>query len=127
MKRIIHTDKAPEAIGPYNQAVESGDTIYVSGQIAIDPESGDLQSDDIATETHQVLQNLQAILEASGSSLANILHCTIYVKNIDDYDKINDVYSHYFPSDLAPARALVEVSRLPKNVNVEMTVIAEKL
>lgn len=127
MKRIIHTDKAPEAIGPYNQAVETGSTLYLSGQIALHPESGELQTSDIESETHQVLQNIQAILEASGSSLAGILMCTIFVRNMNDYDRINKIYSHYFPAKTAPARALVEVSRLPKDVNIEITVVAEKL
>ena len=127
MKHIIHTDSAPEAIGPYNQAVESNGTIYLSGQIALHPETGELINDDIESETHQVLQNVQAVLEAGGSSLANVLMCTIFIRNMEDYERINQIYSHYFPADTAPARALVEVSRLPKNVNIEITVIAEKL
>ena len=127
MKKIIHTDSAPKAIGPYNQAVESGDTLYLSGQIALDPETGQLNNKDIESETHQVLQNIQAVLEAGGGSMASVLMCTIFVSSMDDYERINQVYSHYFPAESAPARALVEVSRLPKDVSIEIAVVAEKL
>lgn len=125
MKRIIKTDQAPAAIGPYNQAIVVDGTVYVSGQIAIDPETGQCETLNIETETHQMLQNVQAVLEAAGSSLANVLSCTIYVTNMDHYSAVNMIYSQYFPQEQAPARALVEVSRLPKNMNIEISVIAK--
>ncbi len=111
-------------IGPYNQAVSLGNLLFVSGQIAIDPATGDLVLDNIETETHRVLQNLRAILDASGSSLQQVLKATVFVKDINMFSRINAVYGEYFLPEFAPARELVQVSELPKFVNVEISVIA---
>ena len=122
-KSVIETPKAPAPIGPYNQAIESGNMLFVSGQIAIDPESGDMLTQDIVTETHQVMKNIGAILEEAGTGYGNIVKCSIFVKNMDDFAVINEAYGQYF-NDNAPARETVEVSRLPKDVNVEISCIA---
>ena len=111
-------------IGPYNQAVSLGNLLFVSGQIAIDPPTGNLILDDIETETHQVMKNLRAILDASGSSLQQVLKATVFVKDINMFSRINAVYGEYFKPEFAPARELVQVSELPKFVNVEISVIA---
>ncbi|SRR6056297_17319 len=124
MKDIISTDKAPKAIGPYNQATVHGQTLYVSGQIAINPETDDWEGGDIEAQTHRVLKNLKAVLEAGGSAMEHVLHCTIYVRDMADYPRINNVYSDYFPAKSAPARALVAVAGLPKDALIEMTAIA---
>jgi 2-iminobutanoate/2-iminopropanoate deaminase len=121
---IISTEKAPQAIGPYNQATVHGHTLYVSGQIAIDPETNSWEGGDIEAQTHRVLKNLRAVLEAGGASLETVLHCTIFVRDMADYPKINDIYASYFAAERAPARALVEVSGLPKDARIEMTAIA---
>jgi len=123
-KKIISTDTAPKAIGPYNQAVVFNQMVFVSGQIAIDPETGQINHQDIKTETTQVLKNLEAILIAAGSTLKKVLKVTIFVKNMQDYERINAVYSHYFAGEFSPARELVEVSALPKYVNIEISAIA---
>jgi len=125
MKRIIYTDKAPAPIGPYSQAVESGGFIFVSGQIPIDPLTGELVAGDIADETHQVMKNLHAILEESGMSFEDVLKCSIFVADMKDFAAINDVYGSYFTQN-PPARETVEVSTLPKNVNIEISCIAAK-
>jgi 2-iminobutanoate/2-iminopropanoate deaminase len=122
-KSVIHTENAPEPIGPYNQAVESNNFLFVSGQIAIDPSSGELQTHDIVTETHQVMKNIAAILKEAGTSFEQVVKCSIFVKNMDDFNVINEAYGQYFNSN-APARETVEVSRLPKDVNVEISCIA---
>ena len=122
-KSVIHTPNAPEPIGPYNQAVETGNMIFVSGQIAIDPSTGDMQTQDIVTETHQVMKNIGAILKEAGTGYENIVKCSIFIKSMDDFASINEAYGQYFNSD-APARETVEVSRLPKDVNVEISCIA---
>lgn len=124
MKKIISTSKAPQAIGPYNQAIAHGSTLYISGQIAIDPETNEWEGGDIREQTHRVLKNLQAVLEAGGSSMDQVLHCSIFVRDMADYPVINEVYSAYFPADRAPARALVAVTGLPKNALIEMTAVA---
>lgn len=123
-KSIHNTPTAPMPIGPYNQAVSFGNLLFVSGQIALDPASGDLVLDSIETETHRVLQNLQAILDASGSSLRQVLKATVFVKDINMFSRINAVYGEYFLPEFAPARELVQVSELPKFVNVEISVVA---
>ncbi|MBP6826892.1 MAG: Rid family detoxifying hydrolase [Saprospiraceae bacterium] len=125
MKQIINTPSAPLPIGPYNQAVAFNGVLYVSGQIALDPASGNLVLDDIETETHRVLQNLKAILEAAGSSLEKVLKATVFVKDMNLFGRINVVYGEYFKPEFAPARELVQVSELPKFVNIEISVIAE--
>lgn len=122
MKTIIHTSKAPAPIGPYSQAVRHGDTLYLSGQIAIDPSNGELMMDDIETETHQVMRNIQAVLKAAGSGLSNVIKSSIFLKSMGDFPRVNEVYGSYFSKDF-PARETVEVSCLPKNVNVEISMV----
>lgn len=126
MKTIIKTDNAPAPIGPYNQATMSNGTLYVSGQIAIDPETGELIMDSIEAETHQVLKNLKAIVEAAGLTLDDVCKCEVFVSDMELFGRINAVYSEYFNAENAPARALVQVSNLPKYVNVEISCIACK-
>lgn len=111
-------------IGPYNQAVVHNNVVYISGQIAIDPATGDLVLDDIEAETRRVLQNLKAILEAAGSGLEKVLKATVFVKDMNMFGRINAVYGEYFKPEFAPARELVQVSELPKFVNIEISVIA---
>lgn len=122
-KQIINTTNAPAAIGPYSQAVKSGNLLFVSGQIPIDPATGNLVSGSIEEETHRVMKNLQAILTEAGGDFSNVLKATIFIKNMGDFGKINEVYASYFNGNY-PARETVEVARLPKDVNVEISVIA---
>ncbi|MCX2740505.1 RidA family protein [Pontibacter anaerobius] len=122
---IINSSKAPAPIGPYSQATLANGTLYVSGQIALDAESGNLINDSIENETHKVMQNLQAILAEAGMDFSNVLKCTIFVKDLNNFGKINETYGSYFASN-PPARETVEVSRLPKDVNVEISCIATK-
>lgn len=124
MKKVISTENAPKAIGPYSQAILSNNTLYCSGQIAIDPITGSLVTDNIANETNQVLQNILAVLVSANMDFNNVVKCTIFMKDMKDYAKINAVYARYFQNS-PPAREAVEVSVLPKNVNVEISVIAE--
>ena len=124
MKKIITTAKAPAPIGPYNQAVLSGNTLYTSGQIAINPETGNLILDDIKTETLQVMNNLKAVLEAANMNFEHVIKTSIFISNMDNFALINEVYGSYFNDKTAPARETVEVSRLPKDVNVEISIIA---
>ena len=126
MKKIIFTDKAPAPIGPYNQAVLSGNTLYTSGQIAINPATGDLVLDTIEIETEQVMQNLKAVLEAANMTFDNVIKTTIFIMNMGDFARINTVYGKYFTEETAPARETVQVSCLPKNVNIEISMIAVK-
>tara|TARA_B100001741_G_scaffold313819_1_gene322328 strand:- start:4298 stop:4678 length:381 start_codon:yes stop_codon:yes gene_type:complete len=126
MKKVIYTKNAPKAIGPYSQAILSNKTLYTSGQIAINPISGDLIINSITNETHQVMKNLQAILKAADMNFSNVLKCTIFLKDMNHYTDINLVYSEYFDKN-PPAREAVQVSLLPKNVNVEISLIAHKL
>jgi len=123
-KRIIKTDRAPAPVGAYNQATLAGNTLYVSGQIAIDPDTGQLLTDDIETETRRVMDNLQAIVEAAGSSMEQVLKCEVFVNDMENFGRINTVYATYFDEATAPARALVQVTNLPKYVNVEISCIA---
>jgi 2-iminobutanoate/2-iminopropanoate deaminase len=124
MKQLVNTPSAPLPIGPYNQAVALNGLIFVSGQIAIHPATSELVLDSVEAETHQVLQNLNAILEAAGSSLEKVLKATVFVKDINQFSRINSVYGEYFKPEFAPARELVQVSELPKFVNIEISVIA---
>ncbi|MDC0408710.1 RidA family protein [Flavobacteriaceae bacterium] len=124
MKKIIHTHEAPAPIGPYSQAVRMGNTVYTSGQIAIDPKTGSLIQGSIADETHQVMRNMQAVLEAAGFGFEQVLKSTIFITNMDDFGAINEVYGSYFDSATAPARETVQVARLPKDVRVEISMIA---
>lgn len=122
---IIQSSQAPAPIGPYSQAVLANGVLYVSGQVALDPQSGNLVGSDIESETHQVMRNLQAILQQAGCSFADVVKCSIFVKDLNNFNRINAVYGSYF-SEQAPARETVEVSRLPKDVNVEISCIAVK-
>ena len=124
MKKIISTDQAPAAIGPYNQAIVANGTLYVSGQIAIIPATGEILQGSIEDETHQVLKNIGAILAAAGCSYESVLKASVFVKNMHDFGRINAVYAEYFKPQFAPARELVEVVNLPKFVNIEISVIA---
>ncbi|MDO5980302.1 RidA family protein [Flavivirga spongiicola] len=126
MKKIITTSKAPAPIGPYNQAVLSGNTLYTSGQIAFNPETGVLVLGDIKTETAQVMQNLKAVLEAVNMTFEHVIKTSIFISNMDDFNQINAIYGSYFNDDTAPARETVQVARLPKDVNVEISMIAIK-
>ncbi|MGZ9736075.1 RidA family protein [Flavobacterium sp. GNP002] len=124
MKKIIFTENAPAPIGPYNQAVLKGNTLYTSGQIAINPATGELVTDNIEVETEQVMQNMKAVLEAAGMTFENVVKTTIFIMDMNDFGKINTVYGSYFNEKTAPARETVQVACLPKNVNVEISMIA---
>ena len=126
MKKIIKTSKAPAPIGPYNQAVLSGDTLYTSGQIAINPITGNLEIDDIKKETKLVMENLKAVLEAADMTFEHVIKTSIFISDMNNFTLINDVYSNYFKDETAPARETVEVANLPKYVNVEISLIAKK-
>ena len=124
-KQIIQTKEAPAPIGPYNQAILAGDTLYVSGQIALDAQSGELINENITEETHQVMKNLEAILSEAGLRFSNVVKCSIFVKDMGNFATINEAYGLYFKEN-PPARETVEVARLPKDVNVEISCIAVK-
>ena len=124
MKKIIFTENAPAPIGPYNQAVLKGNTLYTSGQIAIHPSTGELILENIELETQQVMQNMKSVLEAAGMTFENVVKTTIFIMNMDDFSVINTVYGSYFNEKTAPARETVQVACLPKNVNVEISMIA---
>ncbi|MCA9740230.1 MAG: RidA family protein [Deferribacteres bacterium] len=124
-KEIITTEAAPKAIGPYSQAVKAGNTLYCSGQIALDPATGKLVTDDIESETRQVLKNLGAVLRASDMDYDNVVRATVYMTDIENYKRINTVYAEFF-SDSKPARAAVQVANLPAGANVEISCIAVK-
>ncbi len=126
MKKIIYTDHAPKPIGPYSQAILAGNTLYVSGQIAIDPKTGELNMANIEEETHRVLDNLMAILKAADMDSSHVVKCSVFVKDMKQFAAINAVYATYFPAEGAPARETVEVANLPKFVNVEISCIAFK-
>lgn len=126
MKKIIFTEKAPAPIGPYSQAVLTGNTLYTSGQIPINPATGELVLDTIEAETEQVMQNLKAVLEAADMTFENVIKTTIFIMNMGDFAKINAVYGKYFDEVNAPARETVQVATLPKNVNIEISMIAVK-
>jgi 2-iminobutanoate/2-iminopropanoate deaminase len=125
MNQIIFTPEAPAPIGPYSQAVLAGNTLYVSGNIALDPETGELINENITEETHAVMKNMEAILRAAGYSYSDVVKCTIFIKDMGQFVTINEAYGQYFKSN-PPARETVEVSKLPKNVNVEISCIAVK-
>ena len=126
MKKIITTAKVPAPIGPYNQAVLSGNTLYTSGQVAFNPETGELVLDNIKTETRQVMENLKAVLDAAEMSFENVVKASIFISDMNNFLEINDVYGSYFNDANAPARETVQVARLPKDVNVEISMIAVK-
>ena len=126
MKKIITTTNAPAPIGPYNQAVLSGNTLYISGQIPMDPATGKLIEGDIKAETKQSMENLKAILTEAGMTFENVVKSSIFVKDMHQFAEINEVYGAYFNAETAPARETVEVANLPKFVNVEISMIAIK-
>jgi len=123
MREVIATEQAPQAIGPYSQAIRAQGLIFTSGQIAIDPTTQQVVASDVSAQTDRVLKNLAAILQASGSSLEKVLRCTVFLKNMGDFVAMNEVYGRYF-KQAPPARSTVEVARLPKDVLVEIDVIA---
>lgn len=124
-KKIINTKYAPEPIGPYNQAVQFGNTLYIAGQVAINPATGEVESKDIAAETHQVMQNIKAILSEAGMDFSNALKTTIFLSDMSLFSEVNAIYGKYFQGDF-PARETVAVKGLPKNVRVEISMIAGK-
>lgn len=126
MKIIINTSNAPAPIGPYNQAILTGNTLYTSGQIAIDVNTGELVLDSITSETEQVMKNLKAVLEAADMTFENVVKTSIFISDMNNFSKINSVYANYFDANSAPARETVEVANLPKFVNVEISMIAVK-
>lgn len=126
MRKIIFTDKAPAPIGPYNQAVLFGNTLYTSGQIAINPVNGELVLDTIEDETKLVMENLKAVLEAAEMTFENVVKVSIFISDMNNFTKINGVYGSYFNEATAPARETVQVACLPKNVNVEISAVAIK-
>jgi 2-iminobutanoate/2-iminopropanoate deaminase len=122
-KEIIHTDKAPAAVGPYSQAVRIGGLVFTAGQIPIDPATGKLVADEISVQTEQALKNLTAVLEAAGSSLENVVKCTVFLKDMGEFGAMNEVYGRFFSSN-PPARSAVQAAALPLNVRVEIEAIA---
>ena len=124
MKQIIFTDKAPAPIGPYSQAILINNTLYTSGQIPLDPATGELVGGDIETETKQVMENMKAVLEAAGMTFNNVVKASIFIIDMNDFAKINTIYGSYFNEETAPARETVQVAKLPKNVNIEISMIA---
>jgi 2-iminobutanoate/2-iminopropanoate deaminase len=124
MKKIIFTDKAPAPIGPYSQAILVNNILYTSGQIPLHPVTGELVNSDIEAETTQVMKNMEAVLEAAGMDFENVVKSTIFITNMDDFARINTVYGSYFKTETAPARETVQVAKLPKNVNVEISMVA---
>lgn len=125
MKKVIQIPGAPAPIGPYSQAILVNDTLYVSGQIPLDPVSGSLVSDSIENATHQVMKNILALVNEAEMSVENIVKCSIFLKDLEDFDAVNKIYGSYFRSE-PPARETVQVSRLPKDVNIEISCIAVK-
>jgi 2-iminobutanoate/2-iminopropanoate deaminase len=124
-KKIINTQNAPAPIGPYNQAVMVNNILFISGQVCIDPASGNLKNRDIQEETHQVMQNLKAILQEAGMNFGNAVKTTIFITDMNRFGEVNEIYGKYFDGDF-PARETVQVSALPKFVNVEISMIASK-
>lgn len=125
MKKAINSNNAPEPIGPYNQAILINNILYTSGQIALDLE-GNLVLENIEKETHQVFKNLKAILNQANLDFKNVIKASIFLKNMDDFEKVNSIYGSYFSGSISPARETVQVARLPKNVNIEISLIAAK-
>lgn len=124
-KYIIQTDSAPTAIGPYSQAVWAGNLLYTSGQVALIPDSGQMDNANLASETHRVMQNLQAILSAAGLNFNHVIKTSIFIKNMDDFAEINTIYAQYLEQPY-PARETVEVARLPKDARIEISMVAQK-
>ncbi|HMS66572.1 MAG: RidA family protein [Saprospiraceae bacterium] len=126
MQKIIKTINAPAPVGPYNQAILAGNTLYLSGQIALDPSTGNLMMDNIEAETTQVMENLKAVLEEAGFSFGNVVKTTIFLSDMEMFGRMNAIYAQYFEGLIAPARETVQVANLPKYVNVEISCIAVK-
>ena len=126
MKKIIYTENAPAPIGPYNQAILVGNTLYTSGQIALNPLTMELVLDDIEIETKQVMENMKAVLAAADMTFENVIKTSIFIMNMNDFTRINSIYGSYFDEATAPARETVQVACLPKNVNIEISMIAIK-
>lgn len=124
MKKIIVTDKAPSPIGPYSQAVLFGNTLFTSGQVALNPATMQLEMADIETETRQVMDNLKAVLEAAEMTFENVVKASIFISDMNNFSRINSIYATYFDESTAPARETVQVSVLPRNVNIEISMIA---
>ena len=124
MKKIINTSKAPAPIGPYNQAILTGNTLYTSGQIALDPETMELVTDSIEAETTQVMENMKAVLVEAGLTFENVVKTSIFISDMNNFSRVNAIYGEYFDEATAPARETVEVANLPKFVNVEISMIA---
>jgi 2-iminobutanoate/2-iminopropanoate deaminase len=122
-KKVIHTDRAPEAIGPYSQAIQAGDFLFLSGQIPLDPKTGELVKGDIRIQTRQVLENIRGVLESQGSGMKDVVKATIFLKDIGNFNQVNEIYATYFPSS-PPARSTVEVAKLPKDADIEIEMIA---
>nr|WP_295903532.1 RidA family protein [uncultured Bdellovibrio sp.] len=125
MKKVIHTDNAPKAVGPYSQAVQMGDFLFCSGQISIDPKTNEVFTGDIRTQTEMVMRNIDAVLSAAGMNFGNIIKTTIFITNMSDFVTVNEVYAKAF-KEAPPARSTVAVAGLPKGVNVEIEVIAHR-
>lgn len=123
MKDVVHTDRAPKPIGPYSQGIKANGNLYLAGQVALDPKTGELTGSDIKQQTERVLENVKGVLEAAGSNLAHVVKTTVYLKDFNDFAAMNEVYARYF-TVAPPARATVEVSRLPKDALLEIDVIA---
>ncbi len=126
MKKIIKTNQAPAPIGPYNQAVLTGNMLFISGQIALNPETGELETEELQKETIRVMENLKAILAEAGMDFENVIKTSIFISDMNNFAKINEIYATYFNAETAPARETVEVANLPKFVNVEISAIAVK-
>jgi 2-iminobutanoate/2-iminopropanoate deaminase len=125
MKKVIKTDMAPKAIGPYSQAIMVGDFLFASGQIAINPATGEIVEGGIEAQTRQVMENVKNILQAAGMDFSNVIKTTVFITNMDDFGKVNEIYATYFGEN-PPARSCVEVSRLPKGALIEVEVIAHR-
>lgn len=124
-KKVIKTEKAPAPVGPYSQGIDTGTLLFVSGQIPINMDTGEIVTGDIQTATKLVLDNIQAVVEEAGYSMVNVVRCTVYLKNLDDFGAMNDIYSQYF-KDSPPARVAIEASKLPKDVDIEISAIVVK-
>ena len=122
-KKVIQTEKAPKAIGPYSQAIQAGNFLFLSGQIPLDPKTGELVKGDIRKQTQQVLENIKGILESQGLGMENVVKSTIFLKDIANFNQVNEVYATYFPSS-PPARSTIEVTKLPRNADIEIEAIA---
>jgi len=122
-KKVIQTEKAPKAIGPYSQAIQAGNFLFLSGQIPLDPKTGELVKGDIRKQTQQVLENIKGILESKGLEMENVVKSTIFLKDIANFNQVNEVYATYFPSS-PPARSTVEVTKLPRDADIEIEALA---